>query len=405
MSKRPPVIQGGFVNWMHEITEGKRPLPTSIASKHHYVAQFQLAKFKGKGRLHQLDKKDGTCKVVTPKEAAWSSNLYTVESTTGEHDGVIEGFYAVAEGFAAPALKRFLADPANLSDRDRGDLAFLVAIQEQRTPGFLADQKETITHAGIAFLATELASMKGSKAKRRKAQEAYEALTGGGVRIIPPDQEILRLSHQMLAESSQIANFLPWTLLTATEGVFICSDRPLTMYDRTPPYPFSAPAWMSSPMVEATLPLSRDACLRIGPNQRERIGLQRTAKQVERINRRTYGAATRYVYGPSAKVLEDLYALAQAEPGTIPEPIKKTMILFEDPETADPKVGDEHVARGWPRYVPDPEGSGRMLSYEVLDSEDAARRSVAPRPHATLEGFKAGDMRVRRREGATQRGR
>jgi hypothetical protein len=390
---------------MHEITEGKRPLPTSNASRHHYVAQFQLAKFTGKGRLHQLNKEDGTCKLVTPKEAAWSSNLYTVESTTGEHDGVIEGFYAVAEGFAAPALKRFLADPANLSDRDRGDIAFLIAIQEQRVPGFLAEQKETITHAGIAFFATQLASMQGSKAKRRKAQEAYEALTGGGVRIIPPDQEVLRLSHQMLAESSQIVNFLPWTLLTATEGFFICSDRPLTMHDPTPPYPFSAPAWMSSEMVEATLPLSRDKCLRISPRQHKRIAVQPTAKQVDRINRRTYGAATHYVYGPSAEVLEDLYALAQVEPDAIPKPIRKSMVLFEDIETADPKVGDENVARGWPRYVEDPEGSGRLLSYEVLDSEEAARRSVAPRPDATLEGIKAGDMRVRRREGTAQRGR
>jgi Protein of unknown function (DUF4238) len=248
----PPPIQGSFVDWMHEITEGKNLLPTSDSSRHHYVAQFQLAKFKGKGRLYQLDKEDGSCKVVTPKEAAWSSKLYAVESTTGEHDGIIEGFYARAEDYAAPALKRFLADPANLTDRDRGDIAFLVAIQEQRTPGFLAEQKETITHAGITFLATQLATMQGSKAKRRKAQEAYEALTCGGVRIIPPDQEVLRLTHQMLAESSQIVNFLPWTLLIATKGFFICSDRPLTMHDPTPPYPFSAPAWMSSEMVEAT---------------------------------------------------------------------------------------------------------------------------------------------------------
>jgi len=33
-------------------------------------------------------------------------------------------------------------------------------------------------------------------------------------------------------------------------------------------------------------------------------------------------------------VLEDLNALAQAEPDAIPEPIRKTMVLFEDPETA-----------------------------------------------------------------------
>jgi len=78
VSGRPPPIQGGFVDWMHDVTDGRRPLPTSDSSRHHYVAQFQLAKFKGKGRLHQLDKEDGACEVVTPKKAAWSSKVCCV---------------------------------------------------------------------------------------------------------------------------------------------------------------------------------------------------------------------------------------------------------------------------------------------------------------------------------------
>jgi len=327
----------------------------------------------------------------SPQKAAWSSNLYTVESTTGEHDGIVEGFFSVAEGFAAPTLKKFLADPSALSDRDRGDLAFLVAIQEQRVPGFLAEQKQVITHAGITYLATQLANMEGPRGKKRKAMEAYEALTDGRVRIEPPDQEVLTHSLNMLAEVSQLVNALPWTLLQATEGAFICADRPLTMYDPTPRYPFAAPGWDSSPMVEATMPLSRNSCLRIGPSQRERISVKPTTKQVDRINRRTYGFATRFVYGPSAEILEDLHALAQRDPDLIPKPIKKQVVMFEDPDTADPKIADENAARGWPRYVPDPQGSGRMLSYEILDSEEAARRSVAPMPDATLSRIEFGD--------------
>jgi hypothetical protein len=58
------------------------------------------------------------------------------------------------------------------------------------------------------------------------------------LRIVPPDQEVLRLTHQMLAESSQIVNFLP---------------------------------------------LGRDKCLRISPRQHQRIAVQQTVKQVERI--------------------------------------------------------------------------------------------------------------------------
>jgi len=227
---------------MHTLVGGTKPLPTSDAERHHYVAQFQLTKFRGKGRLYQFDKKDGSCEVVTPKKAATSSNLYTVESTTGEHDGIVEGLFSVAEGFAAPALKKFLAEPSALSDRDRGDLAFLVTIQEQRVPGFLAEQKEMLTHAGITYLAAQLANVEGPKGKKRKAMEAYEALTDGSMRIEPPDQEVLTLSLDMLAEMSQLVNALPWTLLQATEGAFICSDRPLTMHDPTPPIHGPRPA-------------------------------------------------------------------------------------------------------------------------------------------------------------------
>lgn len=369
---------------MRSFAEGRKQFPTSDGERHHYVAQFQLAKFRGKGCLYQLDKGNGTCEVVTPKEAAWRTNLYKVESTTGEHDGIVEGLYSIAEGFAAPVLKRFLANPSDLSDRDRGDLAFLVAIQEQRVPGFLAERKEDLTHAAITHLAVELANAKGPKGKQRKAREAYEALTDGGVRIVPPDQEVLTLSLQMLAMSSQIVYELPWTLLHATEGGFICSDRPLTMHDLTPEYPWSAPGWESSPMVEATLPLGRKSCLRIGPSQPARISVKGTTKQVERINRRTYGWATRYIYGSSAEILEALHALAIAEPDAIPKPIKKRMVLTEDLGTADPKIADENAARGWPRYIKDPGGSGRTMSYEVIDSEEAARRSVAPRRSSTL---------------------
>jgi hypothetical protein len=45
---------------------------------------------------------------IKPKEAAWDKSLYTVESDTGEHDGIIEAFFSVAESFAADSLRRLL---------------------------------------------------------------------------------------------------------------------------------------------------------------------------------------------------------------------------------------------------------------------------------------------------------
>jgi hypothetical protein len=100
------------------------------------------------------------------------------------------------------------------------------------------------------------------------------------------------------------------------------------------------------------------------------------------INLRTYGSASRYIFGPSADVLESLHARALADPEAVPAPTKKRVVMMEDLDTANPAVAEANVARGWDRYlqVREEDGSYRLVSYEVIDSLDDARRSVAPRP-------------------------
>lgn len=71
---------------------------------------------------------------------------------------------------------------------------------------------------------------------------------------------------QLLVHTWFATSLLPWTVLKAKPPYrFVCSDRPLTMHDPTPPHSWSALAWESSPLVESTLPGGRDLCLRIGP--------------------------------------------------------------------------------------------------------------------------------------------
>ena len=161
-------IEGRFVDWMHRLVEGKEALPNCEGSRHHYVPQFLLRRFRGGGKLHELDKETGEVKETTPKEAAWDKDLYRVISETGEHDGVIEGFFALAENFAKEALDGLVRDVEKLSERDRGDLAFLIAIQEQRAPGYLDEFKIGLRQAAaIAEAAVELANVKGKNASRR----------------------------------------------------------------------------------------------------------------------------------------------------------------------------------------------------------------------------------------------
>jgi hypothetical protein len=106
-----------------------------------------------------------------------------------------------------------------------------------------------------------------------------------------------------------------------------------------------------------------------------------TKTQAARINLKTYGWAARYVYGPSEEQLLALHRCATEDPGSAPRPTKKRNVITEDAETADPAIAARNVARGWPAYIghQEEDGTVRKLSYEVVDSVDDARRSVAPR--------------------------
>jgi len=98
----PPVqLDGRFVNWMNRLNVGEASLPNCEGSRHHYVPRFLLKRFRGGGKLYELDKQTGEATETTTKEAAWDKDLYKVVSKSGDHDGVIEGFFSLAEGFGA----------------------------------------------------------------------------------------------------------------------------------------------------------------------------------------------------------------------------------------------------------------------------------------------------------------
>lgn len=385
-------LQGRFAEHLRAIAIGEKPYPNAEGDRHHYVPEFVLRRFHAPAprsrKIFQLDKTDGSCIETTPKNAAWESGLYAVQSVTGRHDGLIEGLFGLAEGYAAPALEALLSNPAALSDDDRGDIAFFVAIQEQRDPGFLRDMTERIEQAGTMASAVELANLKGTKRKREQAKEAYHALIDGSVTLGAPREFVFTMLLELLAQTSFLVLSLQWVLFRATEGAFVCSDRPLTRHDPAPPHKWSGAAWMSSPFVETTLPLSSRACLRISPAGHDRLAVRDTVRQPERVNRRTYGWATRYVYGSSARLLEDLHAHAIAHPSDVPQPSPQRAVVFEDISTADPAVAARNVARGWPAYehVRQEDGTYRPMSYEVIDTVEDARSAVSPyRPQPDAE--------------------
>ncbi len=140
-------VEGPLVKHLREIAEGKRPVPTTKARRHHFVPSFALSKFatpqKRDGVLFQLDTKSGQPKKTTPEKSCFVEELYTQEDETGTQDRVLEAFFSVVENYAAQAFERFLGDPTKLSDADRQTLAYYLSFQYQRTPVVLEHSAQT----------------------------------------------------------------------------------------------------------------------------------------------------------------------------------------------------------------------------------------------------------------------
>jgi hypothetical protein len=139
----------------------------------------------------------------------------------------------------------------------------------------------------------------------------------------------------------------------------------------------SAAAWLSSEFATVTMPLSSRACLRTCPNDRHHFSERYTTTQIDRINLRTYGWATRYVYGPSQEILNTLHARALAEPEAVPAPTKKRHVILEDLDTADPAVAERNAARGWDRHIAVRQEDGPSVCFPTRSSTPT-RTPAAP---------------------------
>jgi hypothetical protein len=225
-------LPGPFGAYMAAVARGERPLPTSPGSRHHFVPEFLLRKFRGRSaegrRLYVLDKSNGAVEESTPKEAGWQERLYEIDSIDGEHDGLIEGLFGLAENYASGSLKQLLTIRPNevLSDDDRGNLAFFVAAQEQRVPGALEELRRNMVIGGSAFAAVDLANVKGSSSQQRRGKEAYEAFVAGRVSLQPSTDAVLEMALNGIAHCAQLILELPWTLLRAGGFRFVRLLRP-----------------------------------------------------------------------------------------------------------------------------------------------------------------------------------
>jgi hypothetical protein len=385
-------------------------LEKNAAKRHHFVSQFLLRSFaqqhRGKDCLFQMETRSRRAPLrVDARTAASRHRYYAVHDEEGSLSNRNEGYLALVEEHAAPALRHLLDDPASLEPGERATIALFVALQTMRTP---AAEEQITTVANAAF--QNWAS--GFYSDRSAFAEQYRDYFGEGAsedEIEEFRQETiaqirdgrLRLSGRAAALSTGLVHAVEnvpwliefdWTLLRAPSGGFITSDRGYAIHDPAPRFPWSFQALLSSDRTETTVPLSDTACLLMRPFPMGGGLLERdvSPREAETVNLRTFGWAHEYVFGRTQEALVAVRMATKRRGGDVVRPKSFVQVVLLEPDPDDTSLIEANRRRGWPMQLPNDRGD--LCDYIVIPCDA---------PHPELRGLadRLTEKRARKRAG------
>jgi len=387
-------------------------LDKNAAKRHHFLSQFLLGgfahPFNGTACVFQMETLTRRApRRVQVRAAASRHRYYAAPDENGELSNRNEGYLALVESHAAPALRHLLDDPLTVTPGERATIAFFVALQTMRTPA--AEQlMTTVANAAFQSAASEFYSDRQAFTERHRERfgdgatdeevEAFRQETLAQIR-----DERLRLSGRAAALSTGLVHAIDnvpmliefdWILLRASAGGFITSDRGFAIHDPAPPFPWSFQALLSSDQTETTVPLSDDACLLMRPLP---MGCRLTVRdasprEVEAINLRTFGWASELVYGRTQDTLVAVRTATRRRAADVirPKPFCQVPLLELDPD--DDSLAEANSRRGWPPRLPNAQGA--LRDYIVIPCDK-------PHPELRRLADELAERRARKRAGVS----
>jgi hypothetical protein len=317
--------------------------------RQHYVPRLILRRFSPEPAadnpsIWRLDKDSGTPARTHISNEAVISHYYRLGNATKLPSGWAEKTLGRIEADAATPIRK-LVDREPITPLERGQMAFFLHVQHQRTP--LARQWSADRQARLAELQMEvnLSDRERVHEKARSLEdpmsdeeierwrlESIEGLRSGTiVAEARQDHEVGGIFLVGDRIASVIGEQMGWCSLQAAPGTsFICSDHPLHIYDRSTP-PDRGVGWISSPQTEVTMPLDQRVCLLLRPGPPTWVSLQADAETVDDINLRTYASARWSIYGPSQRVVQRVREMAKRDRARVLEyePRGPRLVLFE----------------------------------------------------------------------------
>lgn len=382
----------------------------SGAKRHHFLPQFLLRGFADpRGRqdsIFQLDVRNRRApKRVGIQTAASRRRLYTVPDENGRPSNRNEGYLALVETHAAPAIRRLTDDITSITAAERATVAYFLALQTMRTPVAAADIEATANHSLRAF-AGEMFSDRSAFAIRYREhygagateteieafrEEVLAEVREGGVTIGGHEAAMSTALVEALRSVPVIFAF-DWTLLRARSGGVITSDRGFAIDDPSPPFPWAAQGLLSSDRAETTIPIGDTICLAIRPGEADAGMDERklSVADLERLNLRTYGWADSYVFAARQDHLDRVRVAARRWPDRAagPRPFCSVALIELDPE--DDSLARENQRRGWPAHLRGDDGRG--YDYIVIPADK-------PHPDLHRRADELAEARARKRAG------
>lgn len=369
-------------------------LERNEAKRHHFLPQFLLRGFahahQGKDCLFQIETASRRAPLrVDMRTAASRHRLYTATDEDGRASNRHEGYLAFVETHAAPALRRVISDPASLSPGDRATIAFFVALQTMRTP-VAAEQVTAIANAALKTASSEFFSDRQAFADRyrerfdngateaeieRFRQKTLDQIRVGQVRLNGRDGAAFAAGFQHAVKNAPMLVAFHWTLLRASSGGLITSDRGYAIHDPNPPYPWASQGLLSSESTEVTVPLTDMNCLLMRPVPGD-CGLavrEISADEIEILNLRTYGWADKHVFAKTQATLESVRVASRRRPARVIRPRPFCQVALLEPDPDDSSLAEANLRRGWPAHLRNE--SGDLRDYIVIPDD---------KPHAEL---------------------
>jgi hypothetical protein len=384
-------------------------LEKNAAIDQHFLPQMLLRgfsrSFKGADYVFRIEKENRREPTrVGVRSAASRQRLYEVPGAEGEPpSNIIEGYLALVETHAAPALSHLLDDPMTLPDSDRATIAFFLAHQTMRTP-VAAEVINDIANSAFQVAASEFNSDRQAFAEsyqrhfgkdgspeeiERFRQETIAQIQDGRIRIVDGGGASFSLGIYWASTFAPILFDFEWTLLRAQGGV-VTSDRAYAINDPTPPHPWTPQGLMSSENAETTIPLSETACLVLRPKLGSGALTVRdiSTEVLTRINLRTYGWADREVYGATHEALDAVRMAVRKRPHDVIEPKPFCELVYFEADPDDTLLAEQNLRRGWPDRL---EHNGRLLDYVVIPID---------KPHPELRALVSATIERRARKQA-----